>query len=108
LTFRIQATKFSAGVMKSRVTAVIVCLMYLSVVLVIGVVHHHHDDGPLGNHSDCAACAWAVNAISDAPQVPQFVFGCTIEIPLRILDVQPYLAQSFSFSASRAPPATSA
>jgi hypothetical protein len=95
--------------MKSRVTAAIVCLLYLSAALVIGVVHHHHDDGPFGNHSDCAACAWAINAVSDAPQVSSHpVFGCTIEDPLRVFDAQPYLAPSFSFSASRAPPVTPA
>jgi hypothetical protein len=81
LTFHIHATKFPDGVMKSRITAAVVCLLYLSAALIVGVVHHHHNDGPLGNH---------------------------IENPLRIFDSQPYLAPPFSFSASRAPPVTPA
>jgi hypothetical protein len=108
LTFATSRFTFVAGDMKSRLTAVLVCLLYLSVALVFGVLHHHHNDGPLGNHRDCAACAWTVNAVADAPQVARFVFGCALESPLQVFDSKPYLAPSFSFSPSRAPPITPA
>jgi hypothetical protein len=94
--------------MKSWVTTAVVCLLYLSVALVFGVVHHHHDDGQLGDHHDCAACAWAINAVADAPQVPVFAFRWVSENPPRVFEVVSHSAPSFSFSPSRAPPVTPA
>lgn len=94
--------------MKSRATTAVVSLLYLSVALFFGVVHHHHDEGQLGDHHDCAACAWAVNAVADTPQVPVFTVHWLAENPLPVFEVVSYSAPSFSFSPSRAPPVTPA
>src|SRR5579859_4936868 len=99
--------------MKSRITTVVVGLVYLSMALVFGVVHHHHDDDrccdhdgcPMQEHKDCAACAWQLNAVTDVPNVVPFIFGCVLETPLEVFNFTSYSAPSFSFSQSRAPPA---
>jgi hypothetical protein len=93
-----------AVVTKSRVTTSVVCLLYLSVALFFGVVHHHHDEGKCEHHDDCAACAWQLNAITDAPNVVPLIFGCVLETPHQVFEVVSYSAPSFSFSPSRAPP----
>ena len=102
--------------MKSRFATVVVGLVYLSMALVFGVVHHHHDDDgccdhdscPIDDHKDCAACAWQLNAVTDVPNVVPLIFGCILETPLEVFGFTSYSAPSFSFSQSRAPPATSA
>jgi hypothetical protein len=86
----------------------LVGLLYLSVALVFGVVHHHEHDCPVGDHHDCAACAWHINAVADVPLVPSLVFISVIETPLLLLDRTPPSALSFAFSPSRAPPVTPA
>jgi hypothetical protein len=77
-------------------------------VLVFGVVHHHHDTDSLGPRHDCAACAWAINAVADAPQTPVFSFYWVAEGPLQVFESIRYSAPAFSFSLSRAPPVTPA
>ena len=87
-------------------TTAMVCLPYLSVALVVGVVHHHEHDSPLGDHHDCAACAWHINAVTDVPLIPRLVFGSVIENPVvLLLDGTPHSAVSFAFCLGRAPPA---
>jgi hypothetical protein len=94
------------GVMKSRITTSVVCLLYLSVALVFGVLHEHHDHDscPDGDHKDCAACQWQLNAITDVPTVVPLILGCVLETPHQVFEVVSYSAPSFSFSPSRAPP----
>lgn len=93
--------------MKSRVTTVVVGLLYLSVALFLGVVHHHeHATCPAHEHEDCAACAWQLNAVTDVPNVLPLIFACVLETPLQVFDFTSYSAPSFSFSLSRAPPVT--
>jgi hypothetical protein len=99
--------QIAAGVMKSRVTTTVVCLLYLSVALFWGVVHHHDSDS-LAPHHDCAACAWAINAAADAPQVPACTFHWVAENTLPIFESISYSAPAFSFPLSRAPPVTPA
>ena len=95
--------------MKCRFTTVVVCLLYLSVALFIGEVHHHeHDRCPDGDHDDCAACQWQLNAVTDVPTIVPLIFGCVLKTPLQFFDFVSYSAPSFAFSPSRAPPAASA
>jgi|HubBroStandDraft_3_1064219.scaffolds.fasta_scaffold480505_2 hypothetical protein len=95
--------------MKYRFSTVLVCLLYLSVALVIGQVHHHeHEKCPDGDHDDCAACQWQLNAVTDVPNIVPLIFGCLLETPVQVFDFTSYTAPSFSFSPSRAPPAASA
>jgi hypothetical protein len=100
--------------MKSRFATAVVSLLYLSVALVFGVVHHHHDDDcdhdgcPVGEHKDCAACQWQLNAVTDVPTVVPLISPCVLETPLQTFDFISYSAPSFSFSPSRAPPLASA
>jgi hypothetical protein len=100
--------QIAVGVMKSRATTAVVCLLYLGVALVFGVVHHHHDADSLAPHHDCAACAWAVNAVADTPHVPVFAFYWVAQNPLPVFESSSYSVPSFSFSRSRAPPVTPA
>jgi hypothetical protein len=92
----------------------LVCGLYLSVALFVGVVHHHedHDHGhdccPTQEHKDCAACAWQLNAITDVPATAPLVIACVLETPIQVFNFVSYTAPSFSFSPSRAPPATPA
>ena len=93
--------------MKSRFTTVVFCLLYLSVALFVGEVHHHeHERGPVGEHEDCAACQWQLNAVTDVPITVPLILGCLQETPLQVYDFISYSAPSFSFSPSRAPPAS--
>jgi hypothetical protein len=108
LDFSISQHQISVGVMKHRFTNVVVCLLYLSVALVFGVVHHHHNDGPLGDHHDCAACAWHLNAAADVPWVAPITFGCVLETALLLFEAAPLHTPTYSFSPSRAPPVTPA
>lgn len=108
MTFTTADAKFYVGVIKSRIMAVVVGLLYLSVALVFGVVHHHEHDVPLGDHHDCAACAWHISAVADVPLVPVLVFGSVVENALLLLDRTSHSAVSFAFSPSRAPPVTPA
>jgi len=97
--------------MKCRFSTVVVCLLYLSVALFIGEVHHHeheHDQCPVGEHDDCAACQWQLNAVTDVPDILPRIFGSVLETPLQAFDFISYSAPSFSFSPSRAPPAVPA
>ena len=94
--------------MKSPVITAVVCLLYLSVALVFGVVHHHHDADSLALHHDCAACAWAINAATEAPQVPTFTFYWIAENAVPVFESNSYTATAFAFSPSRAPPVTPA
>jgi hypothetical protein len=96
--------QIAVGVMKSRATTAVVCLLYLSVALIFGVVHHHHDADSLGPRHDCAACAWAINAVADAPQVPVSTFYWVAQSPLQVFKSILDFAPAFSFSLSRAPP----
>jgi hypothetical protein len=94
---------------KYRFCTVVVGLLYLSVALFVGEVHHHeHERCPVGDHEDCAACQWQLNAVTDVPTTVPLVFGCLQETPLQVYDFISYSAPSFSFSPSRAPPAASA
>jgi hypothetical protein len=95
--------------MKHRFSTVVVCLLYLSMALVIGQIHHHeHEKCPDGDHDDCAACQWQLNAVTDVPTTVPLIFGCLLETPVQIFDFISYTAPLFSFSPSRAPPAASA
>jgi hypothetical protein len=80
--------------------------MYLTVALFFGVLHEHHDHDscPAGEHKDCAACQWQLNAITDVPTVAPLIFGCVLETRHQVFEVVSYTAPSFSFSPSRAPP----
>ena len=92
----------------SRATTAVVCLLYLSVALVFGVLHHHHAEGALSPHKDCAACAWQVNGVADAPVVLTPVVASPFEMP--VLGRNVVFISSFFYlpSASRAPPVASA
>ena len=95
-----------ADLMKYRFSTVAVCLLYLSVALFVGEVHHHeHERCPVGDHDDCAACQWQLNAVTDVPDILPFIFGSLLETPQQVFDFISYSAPSFSFSPSRAPPA---
>ena len=94
--------------MKHRAITLVVCLLYLSVALVFGVVHHHEHDSPLGDHHDCAACQWQIAAVTDVPCVAPLTFGCVLETPLVFFESKPSQTPTYSFSASRAPPVTPA
>jgi hypothetical protein len=94
--------------MKYRFATVIVLLVYLSVAVVFGTVHHHHTQDCGRGQKDCAACDWQLNAVTDVPTTVPLIFGCLQETPLQIFDFVSYSAPLFSYSLSRAPPATSA
>ncbi len=93
--------------MKARLTAAIVCLLYLCVANFVGV-QHHHEAGALVPHKDCAACVWQVNGVSDAQVAFTPFIDCTTETTLP--DCSVVFDSSFfcPSSASRAPPAASA
>ena len=95
-------------VTKPRITTVVVGLLYLSMALVFGLVHDHHghDNCPFHEHKDCAACAWQLNAVTDVPNVLPLIFASVLQTPLEVFDFTSYIAPSFSFSPSRAPPVT--
>jgi hypothetical protein len=94
--------------MKARVTTVLVLLLYLSVALVLGVVHHHeHKPGP-SHHDDCAACVWQLSATTDVPLtfVPLFFTPCVrAASAAKSVAIPPLFAVA---TASRAPPASPA
>jgi len=94
--------------MRSHLFTALVCLPYLSVALVFGVVHHHEHDSPLGDHHDCAACAWHINAVTDVPLTTPLVVSWVIETPWPVFDVTVFAVSSLAFSLSRAPPVTPA
>lgn len=90
--------------MRSLVKTTVLCAMYLAVLLGLGLWHHHDSAGTLASHSDCQACAWQANAVSDEPIVFEIAVGTReftrlIETPRatvgRPLDLLP---------ANRAPP----
>jgi hypothetical protein len=108
LTFATADAKFGVSVTKSRVMAVVVGLLYLSVTLVFGIVHHHQHDSSLSDHPDCAACAWHVAGVTDVPLVRPLVFGPVVERPFLPADSTPHSAASFVFYLCRAPPVTPA
>ncbi|MGA2603662.1 MAG: hypothetical protein ABSG14_05490 [Verrucomicrobiia bacterium] len=93
--------------MKSWLSAV-VCGLFLNMALYFGVVHQHYDQVRVGHRANCAACAWQLNAVTDAPCATPIIFGCVWERPLEVFDFHPYSAPSFSFCPSRAPPVTPA
>jgi hypothetical protein len=97
-----------AGVIKNRTNIALVCLLYLSVALVVGVVHHHHNPNPLADRHPCAACAWHVNAVTDVPHAAPLAPGCVAEMSLTFFESTPSPTPFDSFSHSRAPPVTSA
>jgi hypothetical protein len=90
--------------MRSLVKTTVLCGMYLAVLLGLGLWHHHDPAGTLAPHSNCQACAWQANAVSDEPLIFEMVvrqpdFTLLTEAPIesvcRRLDLLP---------ASRAPP----
>jgi hypothetical protein len=89
----------------------VVCGLYVSMALFFGVMHDHrdhdhcHDSCPAQEHKDCAACAWQLNAVTDVPNVLPLIFASVLETRVESFDFTSYLAPSFSFSPSRAPPA---
>ena len=94
--------------MKRRIISAVVCLMYLSVALVLGVHHDHHDADPLTAHKDCAACVWNLNGVADLPVVVAVPVTAPCEMGVVVLNAQPHSAFFSPSSASRAPPATPA
>jgi hypothetical protein len=95
--------------MKRRFLSSLVCLLYLSVALVLGVVHNHHPRVyHAGQGPDCPACQWQLSANTDVPvgivvPVVQMVVVQPLFIPVSVPAASPF----FSSTASRAPPLAS-
>jgi hypothetical protein len=93
--------------MKRSFLSSLVCLLYLSVALVVGVIHNHHPRvyRP-GRSNDCAACQWQLLAKTDVPlsAVAPVVPGVVV-LPSRLIQAsEPAESPFCSATASRAPP----
>jgi len=94
--------------MRSRVTTAVLCALYFSVAVVIGVLHHHEHGGLNDNHQ-CPACAWQLSGVADTPAEP--LVPCLLSIVVATVMPSfraPVPAALFLPTASRAPPETSA
>jgi hypothetical protein len=90
--------------MKARTVTFAVCLLYVMVALFAGNLHHHHDQGTLVPDSHCAACAWHLNGVTDAPLVFTPIVISEVEVLLpQCNSVTPRTVFTLS-SPSRAPP----
>lgn len=95
------------AIVKKRISAAIVGVLYLSVAVVFGMLHDdHRTENPL-HHHHCAACMWQIAAISDVPMVEitpeQITVTSTPVVPVHSVFVPKIFPVA---SASRAPPAT--
>jgi hypothetical protein len=92
--------------MNRRLLTSLVVLLYVSVAVVLGVIHHHeHADG---GHGDCTACVWQINGTTDAPSgatmpADSVLVVATVPAYAPVTPVAPFLPST----ASRAPPETS-
>jgi hypothetical protein len=92
--------------MNRRIFSSFVSLLYVSVALVLGVIHDHHPRVYHPGHgADCAACQWQLQANTDVPlsvvaPVVQVVVFRPVLLPASVPAESPF----FSSTASRAPP----
>ena len=93
--------------MKTRVTTVVLCALYFSVAVVIGVLHHH-EHGGLTHGDQCPACAWQIGGVADTPAEPLVPCFLSIVVATVMPSLRaPVSAALFLSTASRAPPETS-
>ena len=90
--------------MRSLVKTTVLCAMYLAVLLGLGLWHHHEAAGTLAAHSDCQACAWQANAVSDEPLIFDLVVGPREFASLPVVPIG-FICRSLELlPANRAPP----
>lgn len=91
--------------MRALAKTVVLCAMYLSVLMGLGLWHHHDTDGGLAAHAQCQACLWQANAIADEPMI--FVLAVPSREAFGPLPTSqsPICAPRDLLPASRAPPA---
>ena len=97
--------------MKRRAAITILCLLYLIVVTVVGVLHDHDhgdDGGVLNSHKHCAACLLQLNGVADVPVLVTTVSVRPLEFTVPSIEVVPLDAFFVPSTASRAPPLASA
>lgn len=92
--------------MRSLVKTTVLCAMYLAVLLGLGLWHHHEAAGTLAAHSDCQACAWQANAISDEPLIFEMVAGPREFAPWTVAPIELLCRSLELLPANRAPPTT--
>ena len=90
--------------MKLRLTTTFVLLLYLTVALVLGVVHHHDQQLAAGHGNDCAACVWHVTGNSDAPVVTTPISFVVRWLTPHVVQSVPVICDFIPATASRAPP----
>src|SRR5437867_4121385 len=97
--------------MKRRWAITILCLLYLSITTVLGVLHDHdhdHDGNILNVHNHCVACLLQLNGVTDLPIIVTAPSGAPVEFTVLTPDAFPISVFFSASSASRAPPAASA
>ena len=91
--------------LKTRLTTALLCVLYVAAACCFGLLHDHHNNSV---HQHCAACAWLVNSVADAPvAVAQVPVAWVESSPLVRANVT-FVAAFFLPTSSRAPPFASA
>jgi hypothetical protein len=92
-------------VLKTRLTIALLCVLYVVAACCFGLLHNHRDSNA---HQHCAACAWLVNAVTDAPAAVTQVPVAWLESSAPVRASLVFVAAFFLPTSSRAPPVASA
>jgi hypothetical protein len=92
--------------MIKRCIAASLCLLFLSVSTVFSAVHKHQAD-PVSGHTQCAACLWHAETVSDVPTTISLIPSSTILCVAFEREHFSATEQTLLIHPSRGPPALS-
>jgi len=94
---------------KFRKTSWVICLIYVAVATVAGMIHHHGPEDCGHEDHSCLACNWQVTGTSDVPvcDVPVLI---GYSIALVLFSAKPEFVPGFHLALirNRAPPVIAA